>query len=228
MLYMFSCLVWDTLNMSNKLAVIDGQVLSRKNFLESVDQEIIHLHDTGDINQVMNVLNGLDAVEDVTGHAKAKLLYASSEWYKQNVPDENFSDHVESTTNLKKITVSRYITVWRYVEDLTIPKQFHERPMRDLVPIAKTLSQGYEISKEQWRKLELCASSAEVGDVLRKIKGKAERKNAKVIRLTRDGSLWGWKDNKKYFLGFLELKDENPVVKEFIEKIKISVGIIEE
>lgn len=217
--------------MTNKsIAVIDGNILSRKNFMEAIDQEIIHLHDTGDINQVMNVLNGLNAVEDISGHAKAKLLWASDEWYRQNVPDENFIDHVTSTTEIKKITAHRYITVWRYVDDLTIPKEIAERPMRDLVPIAMTLSQGYDISKEQWRKIKLSANDGELREVLRKIKGKAERKSARVIKLARDGSLYGYKGKQQYFLGYLnilEAKDDE-VLAEFIEKIKISVGIVED
>jgi len=216
--------------MNKKIAVIDGDILSRKNFMDAIDQEIIHLHDTGDINQVMNVLNGLDAVESVTGHAKARLLWASSEWYRQNVPDESFVDHVASTTEIKKVTVNRYVATWKYVEDLTIPKEIAERPMRDLVPIALTLKQGYDISKEQWRKIKLSTNDGELRDVLRQVKGKAERKGAKVIKLSRDGSLYGWKGNKKYFIGYLNVADaENDVVlAEFIEKIKISAGVIEE
>lgn len=214
--------------MNKSIAVIDGQVLSKKNFMDAVDQEIIHLHDTGDIAQVINVLNGLSAIEDVSGHAKAKLLFASSEWYKQHVPDESFSDHVESTTTLKKVTVNRYITVWRYVDDLTIPKEIAERPMRDLVPIAMTLSQGYDISKEQWRKIKLVTNDGELRDVLRKIKGKAERKSAKVLKLSRDGSLYLWKNNERKFVGFLEVTSEDKDVLETIEKIKISNGIVEE
>jgi hypothetical protein len=209
---------------------IQGQPLGRKEFMGAVDQEIIKLHDTGDINRVMTILNGLDAVEGVTGHAKARLLWGASEWYKQNVPDESFVDHVASTTDIKKVTVNRYIGTWKYVEDLTIPKEIAERPMRDLVPIAMTLKQGYDISKEQWRKIKLSTNDGELRDVLRQVKGKAERKGAKVIKLMRDGSLYGYKGKQQYFIGYLNIKDaENDIVlAEFIEKIKISVGIIEE
>ncbi len=216
--------------MTKSIISIQGQPLGRKEFMSAIDEEIIRLHDTGDINRVMTVLNGLDDVEGITGHAKAKLLYASSEWYKVNKPTENFSDHVESVSSIKKVTVDRYVLVWGYVEELIIPKEIAQRPMRDLVPIAKTLSQGYDISKEQWRKINLCASDGELRDVLRKIKGKAERKSARVIKLSRDGSLYGWKDNKKYFIGFLNIKDaeNDTVLAEFIEKIKISAGVIEE
>jgi len=178
----------------------------------------------------MNVLNGLGALEDVSGHAKAKLLWASSEWYRQNVSNENFADHVTSTTAIKKITVDRYVSTWQYIEECVIPKQIAERAMRDLVPIAMTLKQGYDISKEQWRKIDLCASDGELRDILRKIKGKAERKNARVIKMARDGSLYGYKGKQQYFLGYLNIKEaeNNVVLAEFIEKIKISVGVIEE
>lgn len=217
--------------MANKsLITINNQPLSKQDFFRSIDDEIVALHDTGDMNRVMKVLNGLDAVEGITGHAKAKLLWASSEWYKTNVPNENLSDDVSSMTDIKKVTVDRYVLVWKYVEDLTIPKEIAEQPMRNLVPIAKTLSQGYDISKEQWKKIDLCTNDGELRDVLRKIKGKAERKSARVIKLARDGSLYGWKDNKKHFLGFLNVKDakDDIVIAEFIEKIKISSGIVED
>lgn len=214
--------------MNKSIINIQGQPLGKKEFMGAVDQEIINLHDTGDINRVMTILNGLDAVEGITGHAKARLLWASHEWYTQNVPGESFADHVTSTTEIKKVTVDRYVATWRFVEDLVIPKEIAERPMRDLVPIAMTLKQGYDISKEQWRKIKLSTNDGELRDVLRQVKGKAERKSARVIKMSRDGSLYGWKGNKKYFIGYLNIKDaENDVVlAEFIEKIKISSGII--
>ncbi len=209
---------------------LHGQPLSRKDFMSAIDVEIVHLHETGDINRTMNVLNGLDAVEGITGHAKAKLLFGSSEWYKQNKPDENFADHVESVSNIKKVTVDRYVLVWRYVEDLTIPKEIAEQPMRNLVPIAKTLSQGYEISKAEWRKIDLCANDGELRDILRKIKGKSERKSARIIKVARDGSIYLWKNNVKKFLGFLNIKDAetDTDIAEAIEKIKVSAGMVTE
>jgi hypothetical protein len=214
---------------SNKaLAVINGNELTTKDFMGSIDNELIHLHDTGDINRATNILSMLDNIDTVSGHAKAKMLWGFSEWWSQNKPDEEFSDHVESTTGTKTVTVKRYISVWKYIEDYTIPKEIAERPMRELVPIAKTIAQGYNIGKEEWRKIKLCSNDRELADVLRKIKGQAPRKSAKVIKLSRDGSLNLWVDNQKKFLGFLEIKSEDKDVQAAIEKIKLSAGIIEE
>lgn len=216
--------------MTKSLITINEQPISKKDFMSAIDNEIVYLNDSGNINHVMSVLSGLEGVEGITGHAKAKLLFGAQEWYKQNRPEDVFSDHVEAHTGIKKITVDRYITVWRYVEDLTIPKQIAERPMRELIPISKTISQGYEISKEQWRKIGNTSNDGELREILRQIKGKSEKKNARVIKLARDGSLYGWKNNERYFLGYLNVKDakDDLVIAEFIEKIKISVGIIEE
>lgn len=209
---------------------LNGQSLNKKDFMDAVNHEIITLNDTGDINHVMVVLDGLDKVEGITGHAKARLLWAANEWYRSNIPGENFIDHVESTTSIKGVTAKRYITVQRYIEDEVIPKDIQERPMRDLVPIATTLSQGYDLSKDDWRKIRLASSSSELGEILRGIKGKKERKSARLIKLSRDGSIFGYKDNKKYFIGFLNLKEaqDDIVLAEFIEKIKIGAGMLEE
>jgi DNA-binding TFAR19-related protein (PDSD5 family) len=215
---------------SKALITVNEHPISKKDMMDTVENEIIHLHETGDINRVMNILNGLDNIEGVTGHMKARLLWASSEWYKQECPDSNFLDHVTDTTEIKKVTADRYITVQKYIEDVTIPKEVAERPMRDLVPIAMTLKQGYDISKEQWRKIKLTTNDGELRELLRQIKGKAERKSARVIKMSRDGSLYGWKNNKRYFIGYLNIKDAEGeiVIAEFIEKIKIASGIVEE
>lgn len=218
----------------DSIITLHGQPLGKKDFMSAIDQVIIHLHDTGDINQVMNVLDGLDAIDNVTGHAKAKLLWATNEWWKQNKPDEEFGDHVESTTSTRKITVDRYVLTWKYVENLDIPKEIAERPMRDLVPIAKTVQymklHDKELGKRDWQKIATTSNSAELSSVLQEIKGKKPKKNTKVIKLSRDGSLNLWKNNVKKFIGFLNVKDAETDIEiaEAVEKIVVSTGIVKE
>lgn len=214
----------------NQLITVNDVAITEQDFMQGIDNVLIQLHDTGDITYAANVLNGLDKVDNVAGHAKSKLLWGMNEWHKVNKPNEDFGDYVESVSTTKAITAHRYISVWNHIENLDIPKEIHSRPMRELVPIAKTLDQGYDIGKDGWRKINQCANDGELRDVLRKIKGKSERKSARVIKLDRKGSLWGWKDNKKYFLGYLNIEEaqKDIVIAEFIEKIKISSGIVEE
>ena len=207
----------------------DGHKLTEQDFMHNIDNELIHLHETGDFNRATHVIFALEKLDTVSGHAKAKFLYGFNEWWKDNRSDENFTDHIKSTTPTKEVTVKRYVQAWKFVENNTIPKQVASRPMRDLVPIALTIAQGYDISKEQWRKLELCANDGEIRDTLRKIKGQEPRKSAKVLKLERDGTISLWVKNEKKFVGFLNLKDAetDEDIAAAIEKIK-SIGMIEE
>ncbi len=55
--------------MNKAIIMIQSQPLGRKDFMDAIDQEIIHLHDTGDINRVMVVLEGLSDVVVVSALA---------------------------------------------------------------------------------------------------------------------------------------------------------------
>jgi hypothetical protein len=218
--------------MTNKsLVVIDGNTLTERDFMESIDKVLINLDETNDIQNATNVLNNLGGLENVVGHGKARLLYGMYTWNTIHRPEENFFDYIDSvSTTTKGITAKRYVLVQENILSGRIPKGIQSKPMRDLVPIATCLSQGYEINEKMWKKIALCSNDRELGDVLRQVKGKQPRKSARVIKLSRDGSLFGWKDNKKYFLGFLNVKEAetDKVLAEFIEKIKIGAGVVTE
>jgi hypothetical protein len=216
---------------NTQLALVNGEALTRFDVMQAIDLVIDELEKTGDISKSIQVLSILDGIEDTSGHAKSRLLYKMYTWYSLNEPEENFFDYIDSvSTTTKGITAKRYVLVQENILSGRIPKGIQSKPMRDLIPIATCLSQGYEINEKMWKKIALCSNDRELGDVLRQVKGKQPRKSARVIKLSRDGSLNGWKDNKKYFLGFLNVKDAetDKVLAEFIEKIKIGAGIIVE
>lgn len=212
--------------MNKSIIVIDKHPISEKDFMSAVDNELILLNDTGNVSRVTDVLNGLEQLNKITGHAKAKLLWGTRQWWQEHRKNENFGEHVESTTSTKKITVDRYVAVWNYIEDFTIPKQLHSLPMRDLVPIASMLEQGYEPTKEQWKEIEL--ADADLGEVINKIKKKKPRKSGMRIYLEKDGSLNVWRNNIKTYVGFLDLEESltNPDVSKAIERIVRGAQII--
>lgn len=214
--------------MSKSLITVDDKTLTERDFMSSIDAVLDRLNETGDLNAATKVINDLDRLDSVAGHGKAKLLWGTSLWYEKNEPDKDFSDHIASTTTTLKITVDRYVSTWQYIEDGVIPKKIAQRPMRDLVPIAKCLAQGYEIDEKGWTKISLCSNDGELRDVLRKIKGKSERKSARVIKLARDGSLYLWKKDVRKFLGYLNVEDSDPDIVQEIEKIKDKIGAIAE
>lgn len=207
----------------------DGHSLTKRDFMSNIDNELIRLNDTGDINHAVRLIDGLDGLDSVAGHAKARFLWGFNEWWKQNRSDESFPDFIGSTSKkTSRTTVKRYVRTWAYVEDNTFPKEVAERPMRELVPIAMTLAQGYDISARQWRKIELCSNDSELRDVLRDIQGKEPRKSATILRLERDGTINLWKGDVKKFVGYLNLREAetDEDIAKAIEKIK-SVGILE-
>ena len=149
-----------------------------------------------------------------------------SAWYKVNKPQEDFGDYIESTTSTKRVTVQRYVNYWEQVEQERIPKNIQERPMRDLVPIAKMLEQGFEPSKAEWIKLNLASNSSELSEVIREVKGKKPRKSGMKIQIERDGSLYAYKDNRRVYVGFLDLKEQDDLLLKAIERILDGAQII--
>lgn len=214
----------NSIELGNKITSVE------KSFQSKIDEELVHLYETGDFSRATKFVAALDTLDTVSGHAKAKMLYGFNDWWKENRPQDNFGDHIESTTATRGVTVKRYISVWKYIEQSVIPKEISIRPMRDLVPIANTLEQGYDIGKADWRKLNLAANDGELRDVIRKIKGKPAKKNAKVLKIDRKGNINLYVDDKKKFVGFLNFEEGmvDDDIQKAINKIIAGASMVEE
>lgn len=213
---------------STQLAIVDGNVFTERDMYSAIDTVIDDLNTTGDLGKATHVLTVLEQIEDVSGHAKAQLLYGMWKWWEFNAT-ANFADYIEShSQKTRKVTVDRYITVQEMIETEQIPEDVATLPMRTLVPIAKTLSHGHKITRRDFDKIIKANNSREVEDILRVIKGKAARKSAMQIEWARDGSLYVWKENKRTFLGWLdkEVYASNEVAQKAINRILDNTGII--
>lgn len=213
--------------MNKSIVVIDDHPITENDFMSSIDNELISLHETGDINHVMKVVDGLDKIDRIAGQAKAKLLWGANEWWKSNRPSENFIDYIESFTSMKPVVVDRYITVWKYIHEGAIPEEIQVFPMRDLIPIAKALSQGYELNESTIKSLVKATSSSEIGSILRTVKNKPARKSSLQITWDRKGSLYAWKDGQRHFIGMLDKEGyaTDEVVKQAINRILDNAGV---
>lgn len=207
--------------MTKELITINDQSFTEKDVFQGIDSVLIHLNDTGDFSKSIGIFNSLESLESVSGKAKAYLLWGMDRWFSVNKPDEDFGDHIESKSKkgTKRITVLRYVNVWEQIDQERIPKRIQDRPMRELVPIANMLAQGFEPTKAEWDKVYL-AQSGELGEVLSKIKGTKQRKSARKIMMERDGSIWLYKDDKpKKHLGFLNVEEADEDIVQAIEYI---------
>lgn len=195
--------------------------------MDAVDVVVINLHKTNDVHQATNVLQTLETIGELAGKAKARLLFGIHTWWQENNMGD-FSEYVKTQTPLSPTTVDRYITVQTYLEAGEIPEDVAVRPLRDLIPIAKTLSHGHNITRKQYDQIVKANSNSEIHDILRSVRNKSPRKNSMQIYWEKDGSLNVWKDNTKTFLGFLdkEAYTMNDVAKKAIDRIIDTSGVI--
>jgi len=204
---------------------ISGESITEQDAMDEIDKVLNELYVNNNLNDVDVVIDTLLGLQRISGKALAKLLYGSKRWWAK---DKNFDDHMESRHGLKKVTIDRYITVWESIVTNTIPAPLQERPMRDLIPIAKAISQGYELTKPIINRLIKATSSSEIGAILRTVKNKAPRKSSLQITWARDGSLYAWKDDKRHHIGWLDKDayETDEVAKKAINRILDNAGVV--
>lgn len=183
---------------------ISGRAITEKDALDAVELALENLYATQDLGIIDTSIDTLLGLQRMSGKSLAKLLHGTEQWWLLSCREGNFDDYMETRHGLKKVTVDRYICVWDNIINGAIPPALAERPMRDLVPIAKTIAQGYQLTRKVIGELIKATSNSEVGAILRVVKGKAARKSSLQIVWERDGSLNVWKDNKKTFIGYLD------------------------
>lgn len=211
------------MNTDTQLAFVDNKSITERDVMSGIDIVLEMLWQTGNLDNVVKASNSLGRIEEVSGKAKAKLWAGWQRWWDETGQEEKrqdtFEDMMETKTGNKGITVKRYINVWKYIDENVIPKEVQILPMRDLIPIASALAQGFDFEKDQWKKLARASNSSEVREIIRSVKGQSPRKGGIQITLDRNGSLYAWKDEKKYYIGVLEVKDENEVVQKAIQRV---------
>lgn len=209
---------------------VNGTAITEMDAYAAVDNVLTDLEKTLDFQNVDTTIDTLLGLQRLSGKSLAKLLSGASKWWSTSstTAGKSFEDHMESRHGLKGVTINRYITVWDCIEMGEIPSDVAVRPMRELIPIAKTLAHGHKIEKKQWEKIVKATGLGEISDILRNIKNKPPRKSSTQIYMSRDGSLNAWKNNKKTFLGWLDMEayQKNEDAKKAIDRILDSSGVI--
>lgn len=204
----------------SQLALINGSALTESDVMNAVDLVVMDLNKTNNIDQATDVLGTLERIGEVAGKAKARLLLGIHQWWVENKMGD-FVEYIKTRTTISPTTADRYVTVQTYLNSGEIPEDVAVRPLRDLVPIAKTLSHGHTITRKQFDRIAKATGTREIEDILRNVKGKPPRKGSLQIYWKKDGTLEAWKDNKPHFMGYLdkEAYETDPVVKQAIDKL---------
>lgn len=192
----------DIVAISPSTVFISGKAITEEDVIKVIDTVLLDMKETDSMEQVDIAIDTLLGLQRISGKSLAKLLHGAKSWWKHTM--FNFDDYMESRHGLKAVTIDRYITVWENIQSNAIPPELAERPMRELIPIAKTLSQGFTLTAKTIGSLVKATSLGEIGSILRTVKNKPARKSSLQIEWDRKGSLWLWKNNKRKFVGMLD------------------------
>jgi len=201
--------------MTNELSLYDQVDSLMKDALEA-----------DDITLVLARLDRMLQAKELVGKILAKTIYLFYQnWYSFSVSASDKFNDVLSSINLEPNTVKRYLRVWTYYDRL--PEGIQDKVIKELIPITNALHQGYEISGENWEKLERSPNFSETQRIVTQdVKNKESRKSSMRICLDSDnGTYYCWKGGERHNGGFLDVHSEDPVVQEMIARTVERVGV---
>lgn len=180
----------------------------------------------------LNACKSLIQVTKISGLGLAKILYFIHTHWKEFGIEDEFNDVVYEYIGLHKYTVSRYVQVWGMHQENKIPEKFEkeilQRNIKDQIPIATAIKQGYVIEEKDWNKLANASDFQEVSQIVREdIKGKERRKGTLQIFIDKMGAIWAKKEGIRKFVGSLEIRDEDEMVQQAIQRIISNSGMRE-
>jgi len=199
--------------------------------MRKVDEIVEESIEKKDVYIALNSCRQLIQISQLSGKALAKFFYLIRENWEIYEIGDDFFDVIHDYLGRHPATVQKYIRVWEMHEYNLIPEKFaediRERNIKDQVPIANALAQGYEIENDEWQKLVDAPDFTSVSAEIREIKGKEPRKSALLTFMGRDGTLSATQEGLTEFVGYLNIDDAGEIAKKAIERIIRSAGIME-
>ena len=200
-------------------------------FLERIDEYIKKSIKEKNAYIALNAAKEIVAIGKLSGLGLAKLLYFTKKNWKKYKIKEDFDDMAYEYVGIAKVNVERYVRVWSMFDYALIPQdhveELQQRNIKDLIPIATALHQGYDIEQDEWEAIVDAPDYNSVAKVIREdVKGKEPRKGALALYLDKKGTLWAYQDNERKFLGSLEIDDEDEIVQKALDRIIKNSGVL--
>jgi len=194
----------------------------RKIILQRIDEAI---NQAQTVDEALLVVEQLVVISELSGLGLAKSLYEIKK--KFNVDE----DYIYERVGKHKTTVQNYIRIWKMFAEKLIPDEYMEaiqsRNIKDLVPIANALEQGYEFTDSIWEDIAQAPNFNTVSKVVReKVKGEEGRTNLLTIMLKSNGDIIGYKNGEQYFGGHLVM-DNQEVITQIRERIIKGAGVLQ-
>jgi len=215
------------------LGSLDQSILIRsQDTLYAIEKIVENSIENGDAFIALNACKSLIKLSKISGITLAKGLYLIKENWEHYNMDEPFERIAYVAIGVHPDTVNRYVEVWELFAKNKIPKPYVDKlksqNIKSLIPIAKAVKQGYELDDKDWKALANAPDFYTIQNEIREIKGQEPRKSTLQLRLDEYGSIWAWKRNERYFVGSLEIDDEEEVVQQAISKITRNSGILQQ
>jgi hypothetical protein len=208
-------------------------------FLQLVDDKINQAIAERDLAKVVQVCKQLILAQQFTGLALAKVFYKLKQHWDELAPEDDdepggkadFIQVMFEATGKHRHTIERYLAIWDMFERKVIPDELADslksRNVKELVPIANAVAQGYDVKDEQW---EAIAQAPDLSTVLRivreDIKGAPPRQGTVLVLLDDDGNIVAYSDGDRYPVGWLDINSENVVVQKAISRIVQNAGVM--
>lgn len=181
--------------------------------------------------KALNVCKELVQVQKLSGLGLARALFLVRKNWSKFEASERFEDVAYAYIGLHRHTVDRYINVWEMFEAGYVPKdieeQIRQRNIKDLIPIANAVAQGYTISEPMWAKIAEAPDFTTVAKIIREdIKGAEPRSSGIMLSVDAEGNLWAFSEGQQYFVGWLEPDSPYDVVRKASERIIANAGIM--
>jgi len=199
--------------------------------LDKVDEIIRESLDKKDAYLALNSCRALKQIAQLSGIALAKFFYLMKEnWDKYEIGDE-FDDVAFDYVGVHKSTVDKYVRVWKMHNQHLIPsevsEQIRKRNIKDQIPIAIAVDQGYDIGEDDWKDLADAPDFNSVSAKVREIKGKEPSKSALLLFISSDGTLTAQQEGETEFVGYLNTDDAGLIAEKAIQRILKSSGVME-
>lgn len=199
--------------------------------LDKVDEIIEESLERNDVYYALNACRNVKQIAQLSGIALAKFFYLIKRNWEEYGIGDNFNDTVADYVGTHPATVSKYMRIWEMHETKLIPEEFAEdirqRNIKDQVPIATAIAQGYEMDDEDWQELVDASDFNEVSAKIREIKGKEPSRSALLIFLSDDGQLSAMQEGETEFVGFLNIEGAGLIAEKAIQRIIKTSGMLE-
>lgn len=199
--------------------------------IDQIVNEMKHAVETHDIACATGILDSLVKIMKVAGIALAKILLIFDDNWDEFEVEDNPYDYLSSIVGLSKENTERYIRVAKMLRDDVKPEiaeMLEQKPIGNLIPVANAIHQGYEIEDQQWTEIIDAPDHKTISTYVREqIKQVEPRKSYLGLWVDRDGSLWAFRDDRRVFIGSLEINiTDDELIQQAIARILKNSNII--